>query len=68
MSSTGQQIKNAAIAKAKSVAAANAANGSGNGSASKKRKGNTTLKPIITSEGNGGGADTRGSSAASANK
>ena len=64
MSSTGQQIKNAAIAKAKSaVSGTSAANG--NGSASKKRKGNTQLKPIITNES---GASDRGSSAASGNK
>lgn len=49
MTSTGQQIKAAAIAKAKS-AVSSATNGS-NGSASKKRRANNQLKPIITSEG-----------------
>ncbi|KAI9742745.1 MAG: serine/threonine protein kinase, CMGC group [Claussenomyces sp. TS43310] len=49
MTSTGQQIKAAAIAKAKS-AVSSATNGS-NGSASKKRRGNNQLKPIITTEG-----------------
>jgi hypothetical protein len=65
MSSTTQQIKNAAIAKAKSAANSVSAtvngtsntngNGNGNGntsngSASKKRRGNNQLKPIITTE------------------
>ena len=48
MTSTGQHIKAAAIAKAKS-AVSSATNGS-NGSASKKRRGNNQLKPIITNE------------------
>jgi hypothetical protein len=48
MTGTGQQIKAAAIAKAKS-AVSSATNGS-NGSASKKRRGNNQLKPIITTE------------------
>jgi hypothetical protein len=49
MTGTGQQIKAAAIAKAKS-AVTSATNGS-NGSASKKRRGNNQLKPIITTDG-----------------
>jgi len=57
MASTSQQIKSAAIAKAKSaVSSATTTNGNGNGngsngSASKKRRGNNQLKPIITNEG-----------------
>jgi hypothetical protein len=46
MTGTGQQIKAAAIAKAKS--AVNSATNGSNGGASKKRKGNNQLKPIIT--------------------
>jgi hypothetical protein len=46
MTGTGQQIKAAAIAKAKS--AVNSATNGSNGSASKKRRGNNQLKPIIT--------------------
>ncbi|ELR01830.1 CMGC/SRPK protein kinase, variant [Pseudogymnoascus destructans 20631-21] len=49
MTSTGQQIKAAAIAKAKSAVSSATINGS-NGSASKKRRGNNQLKPIITNE------------------
>lgn len=49
MTSTGQQIKAAAIAKAKSAVSSATTNGS-NGSASKKRRGNNQLKPIITNE------------------
>jgi hypothetical protein len=49
MTGTGQQIKAAAIAKAKS--AVNSATNGSNGSASKKRRGNNQLKPIITTEG-----------------
>jgi hypothetical protein len=48
MTGTGQQIKAAAIAKAKS--AVNSATNGSNGSASKKRRGNNQLKPIITTE------------------
>jgi len=46
MTGTGQQIKAAAIAKAKG--AVNSATNGSNGSASKKRRGNNQLKPIIT--------------------
>ncbi|KFZ16848.1 hypothetical protein V502_04869 [Pseudogymnoascus sp. VKM F-4520 (FW-2644)] len=49
MTSTGQQIKAAAIAKAKSAVSSATTNGS-NGSASKKRRGNNQLKPIITND------------------
>jgi hypothetical protein len=48
MTGTGQQIKAAAIAKAKS--AVNSATNGSKGSASKKRRGNNQLKPIITTE------------------
>lgn len=59
MASTSQQIKSAAIAKAKSAISSattttttSPTNGNGsNGSASKKRRGNNQLKPIITNEG-----------------
>lgn len=46
MTGAGQQVKAAAIAKAKS--AVNSATNGSNGNASKKRRGNNQLKPIIT--------------------